>query len=62
MPAPMISYGGSNLLACLVAAACVAGVAIDSAVPDYQDKLLAWVGKRLHIGRSSAQDGVQQSS
>ena len=41
MPAPMISYGGSNLLACLVAAACVAGVAIDSAVPDYQDKLLA---------------------
>jgi cell division protein FtsW len=62
MPAPMISYGGSNLLACLVAVACVASVGIDSAVPDYQDKLLAWAGKRLHIGRSSAPEGAQQPS
>lgn len=62
MPAPMISYGGSNLLACLIAAACVASVAIDSAIPDYPDKLLAWAGKRLHLSRSSAPDGVRQSS
>ena len=62
MPAPMISYGGSNLLACLVAAACVASVAIDSAYPDYPDKLLAWAGKRLRFSRPPAPEGVQQSS
>ena len=62
MPAPMISYGGSNLLACLVAAACVASVAIDSAVPDYPDKLLAWAGKRLRFGRPPAPEGARQSS
>ena len=54
MPAPMISYGGSNLLACLIAVGCVAAVAIDTAIPDYPDKLLDWAGKRLHISRSSA--------
>jgi len=62
MPAPMISYGGSNLLACLLAAACVASVAIDSAIPDYPDKLLAWAGKRLHFGHSSEPEGMEQSS
>ena len=62
MPAPMISYGGSNLLACLLAAACVASVAIDSAIPDYPDKLLAWAGKRLHFGGASDQEGMEQSS
>ena len=62
MPAPMISYGGSNLLACLLAAACVASVAIDTAVPDYPDKLLAWAAKRLHLGRSSGHDGTEQTS
>ena len=62
MPAPMISYGGSNLLACLLASACVASVAIDSAIPDYPDKLLAWAGKRLHLGHSAGQEGMEQSS
>ena len=58
MPAPMISYGGSNLLACLIATACVAGVAIDSAIPDYPDKLLAWLKKHLHFNRSSELEGT----
>ncbi len=35
MPAPMISYGGSNLLACMIAAGCVFSVALDTAYPDY---------------------------
>ena len=61
MPAPMISYGGSNLLACLLATACVASVALDSAIPDYPDKLLAWAGKRLHFSRSSAPEGTEQT-
>ena len=62
MPAPMISYGGSKLLACLIASACVAGVAIDSAIPDYPDKLLAWAGKRLHFSRSSSTEEASQPS
>ena len=62
MPAPMISYGGSNLLACLVAVACVASVAIDSAVPDYPDKLLAWTARHLHFGRSTGPEEIGQSS
>ena len=62
MPAPMISYGGSNLLACLLAAACVAAVAIDSAIPDYPDKLLAWARKRLPFGHATRTGGTEQSS
>ncbi len=62
MPAPMISYGGSNLLACLLAVACVASVAIDSAVPDYPDKLLAWARKRLRLDRSAGPEEPQRSS
>ena len=58
----MISYGGSNLLACLIAAACVAGVAVDSAIPDYPDKLLAWAGKRLRFSRSSGPGDAEPSS
>ena len=62
MPAPMISYGGSNLLACLIAAACVASVAVDSAIPDYPDKLLAWAAKRLHFKRVSSSEEAGLSS
>ena len=62
MPAPMISYGGSNLLACLIAAACVASVAVDSAIPDYPDKLLAWAGKRLHFKRAPSTEEAGLSS
>ena len=62
MPAPMISYGGSNLLACLIAAACVASVAVDSAIPDYPDKLLAWAGKRLHFKRDPSAEEAGLSS
>ena len=62
MPAPMISYGGSNLLACLLASACVAAVAIDSAIPDYPDKLLAWVRKRLPFGHAARTGAADQPS
>lgn len=35
MPAPFISYGGSNLVMCLVATGLLLSVAIDAAYPDY---------------------------
>ena len=36
--------------------------AVDSAIPDYPDKLLAWAGKHLHFNRSSSLEGTEQSS
>lgn len=43
MPAPLISYGGSNLVASLIAAGCVFSVAVDTAYPDYADGLLRFL-------------------
>ena len=39
MPAPMISYGGSSLLACMIAVAIVFSVAIDNTYPKYDEVL-----------------------
>jgi cell division protein FtsW len=41
MPAPFISYGGSNLVMCLAATGLLLSVAIDAAYPDYCDELTA---------------------
>ena len=43
MPAPLISYGGSNLVASLIAVGCVFSVAVDTAYPDYADGLLRFL-------------------
>ncbi len=40
MPAPFISYGGSNLVTCLTATGLVLSVALDVAYPDYQERLM----------------------
>ncbi|MBR2428145.1 MAG: cell division protein FtsW [Lentisphaeria bacterium] len=39
MPAPMISYGGSSLLACMIAVAIVFCVALDNTYPKYDELL-----------------------
>jgi cell division protein FtsW len=39
MPAPMISYGGSSLLACMIAVAIVFSVAVDNTYPKYDEVL-----------------------
>lgn len=39
MPAPLISYGGSNLVTCLAAIGLVFSVALDTAFPDYPENL-----------------------
>ena len=41
MPAPMISYGGSSLMACMLAVACVFSVALDNSYPGYAENLRA---------------------
>lgn len=39
MPAPLISYGGSNLVTCLAAVGIVFSVALDNSYPDYPQTL-----------------------
>lgn len=39
MPAPLISYGGSNLLTCMIAISLIFSVALDTAKPDYADRI-----------------------
>lgn len=43
MPAPLISYGGSNLLTCLVAIGLIFSVALDTAKPDYDE----WIKEKF---------------
>ena len=39
MPAPLISYGGSNLMTCLAAIGLIFSVALDTVKPDYADRI-----------------------
>ena len=47
MPAPMISYGGSNLVACMTAVGCVFSVALDTAYPNYSQDLFVRIRQFL---------------
>ena len=47
MPAPMISYGGSSLVACMLAVACVFSVALDNSYQGYAENLRAGLRSML---------------
>ena len=40
MPAPFISYGGSNMIACLLATGLLVSIAFDTIDPGYEERLL----------------------
>lgn len=46
MPAPFISYGGSNLVACLTATGFILSVALDTVIPDYPEIFHKWQQKK----------------
>jgi hypothetical protein len=59
MPAPFISYGGSNLLMCLAATGLLLSIALDSAYPDYNLMFIEkakqfWRGLLYGNGRGNA--------
>jgi cell division protein FtsW len=47
MPAPLISYGGSNLLMCLVGVGLLVSIAIETALPNFRQELLNNIWQRL---------------
>ena len=47
MPAPFLSYGGSNMLCSLLATGLLAAIAMDSCVPDYNEKIARSLRERL---------------
>ena len=50
MPAPFISYGGSNLISCLFATAIIVSIGFETVVPGYADKFtskLPWNRKKV---------------
>ena len=47
MPAPFISYGGSNMVCSLIATGFLVSIAMDTKTPDYSVKLLAQLKKFL---------------
>ncbi len=63
MPAPMISYGGSNLVACLVAVGCIASVALETWRPDYPDDLRKWFLSKLPFaGKRRMENGENETN
>ena len=51
MPAPFISYGGSNMVCSLIATGFLVSIAMDTKTPDYSVKLLSQLKKYLELGR-----------
>lgn len=45
MPAPFISYGGSNLVGCLIGVGLLVSIAVESADPGYNRRIFAKLGK-----------------
>ncbi len=47
IPAPMISYGGSNLLMSMIATGLLVSIALDTALPGFNAEIMEWVKTRL---------------
>jgi len=62
MPAPMISYGGSSLVACMLAVACVFSVALDNSYPGYAENLRAGLRSILLPFGGKKSSGAEKKS
>ena len=57
MPAPFISYGGSNMLSCMTAVGLLLSIAMDSAAPDYNKRIMAYLRRKWPFGRTAGTSG-----
>lgn len=52
MPAPFLSYGGSNMVASLMAVGIICSVAYDEVEPGYSDNVINWIFNKIaFLGR-----------
>jgi cell division protein FtsW len=57
MPAPFISYGGSNLLTCMTAVGLLLSIALETVSPDYNKHILAYLRRKWPFGSA---DGINR--
>ena len=47
MPAPFISYGGSNLMMCMTGVGLLLNIAAETASPGFNDEIIAAIKKKF---------------
>ena len=57
MPAPFISYGGSNMLSCMTAVGLLLSIAQETVTPDYSKRILAHLRRKWPFGRTAETSG-----
>ncbi len=57
MPAPFISYGGSNMLSCMTAVGLLLSIAQETVSPDYNKRVLASLRRKWPFGSA---DGINE--
>ncbi len=50
IPAPFLSYGGSSILMTVMSLAILLNIAVDTAAPEFNNRVHQWCKKRLKIG------------
>jgi cell division protein FtsW len=54
MPAPFISYGGSNMLSCMVAVGLLLSIAQETMTPGYNKRVMAYLHSKWPFGNKDA--------
>ena len=57
MPAPFISYGGSNMLSCMAAVGLLLSIAQETVTPDYNKRVWAFWRRKWPFGKA---DGMSE--
>lgn len=57
MPAPFISYGGSNMLTCMTAVGLLLSIAQETVTPDYNKRVLAYIRRKWPFARANDANG-----
>ena len=57
MPAPFISYGGSNMLSCMTAVGLLLSIAQETVTPDYNKRIWAYLRRKQPFGGAAETSG-----
>ena len=56
MPAPFISYGGSNMLTCMTAVGLLLSIAQETVTPDYNKHILAYLRRKWPFSKTDEEN------